>query len=95
MKVSVIGTVVVLDPQATETARRRSPDLVHAESVSEACTGADLVLVLTEWTQLRMMDPGVVASRVRRRNVIDGRNVLDVSQWRDAGWQLRALGRSA
>ena len=26
MKVSVIGTVVVLDPQATETARRCSPD---------------------------------------------------------------------
>jgi UDPglucose 6-dehydrogenase len=89
------GDVVVFDPQATETARRRSPDLVYAESLSEAYTGADLVLVLTEWPQFRMMDPGVVASRVRRRNVIDGRNVLDVSQWRDAGWQLRALGRSA
>jgi hypothetical protein len=31
---------------------------------------------------------------VRNRLVIDGRNALDVSAWRDANWQVIALGRN-
>jgi UDPglucose 6-dehydrogenase len=30
---------------------------------------------------------------VHRRNIVDGRNVLDPVQWRAAGWHYRALGR--
>ncbi len=89
------GDVVVFDPQATETARRRSPDLVYAESLGEAYAGADLVLVLTEWPEFTLMDPAVVGARVRRRKIIDGRNVLDLDAWRGSGWDLRALGRAA
>ena len=89
------GDVVVYDPQATETARRRSPDLVYAESLHEAVSGADLVMLLTEWPEFQMMDPDVVGDRVRQRKVVDGRNVLDMGEWRSAGWDLRALGRGA
>lgn len=87
--------VVVHDPAATQTAAARSPQLTYAATVDEACRGADLVLLLTEWTQFRALDPEVVAGWVRQRRVIDGRNVLDPEPWRDAGWDLRALGRPA
>jgi UDPglucose 6-dehydrogenase len=89
------GDVVVHDPQATEPARRRSPDLVYVDSLAEAYAGADLLLLLTEWSEFRVLDPAVVGSRVRQRKIVDGRNVLPVPEWERAGWQLRALGRGA
>ncbi|GAB3992381.1 UDP-glucose dehydrogenase family protein [Nocardioides marmoraquaticus] len=87
--------VVVFDPAARHTAAARSPQLSYADAVDEACQGADLVLLLTEWTEFRALDPQVVASWVRHRRVIDGRNVLDREVWGAADWELRALGRAA
>jgi UDPglucose 6-dehydrogenase len=81
------------DPQAMENARRAWPTLSYAESVSQACEGAHLILVLTEWPQFREMDPAALDEVVADRRVIDGRNCLDPELWRAAGWSYRALGR--
>ncbi|QNE44787.1 UDP-glucose/GDP-mannose dehydrogenase family protein [Frigoribacterium sp. NBH87] len=85
--------VTVFDPEATETARRVAPELRYAADVDEALTGADVVLVLTEWAQFRALDPASVAGLVRGRRIVDGRNVLDASTWRAAGFEFRGLGR--
>ena len=39
------------------------------------------------------MDPAVLSGAVRHRRIVDGRNALDPSRWRAAGWTYRALGR--
>ncbi|MFN8192836.1 MAG: UDP-glucose/GDP-mannose dehydrogenase family protein [Nocardioidaceae bacterium] len=85
--------VAVYDPQATETARRTFPTLDYASSAIEAATGADLVLHLTEWREFREVDLGAVSAVVRRRVLLDGRNVLDLEAWRAAGWTARGIGR--
>ena len=85
--------VVVTDPAAVENAARLWPDLSFAETAEEACTGADVVLLLTEWPQYTGLDPAELGALVRHRSIIDGRNVLDGARWRAAGWTLRALGR--
>ncbi|MEP6598376.1 MAG: UDP-glucose/GDP-mannose dehydrogenase family protein [Actinomycetota bacterium] len=85
--------VVVYDPHAIDNARRVHPELTYAESLEAAVSGAHLVLLLTEWDEFRTMDPRVVGDLVARRNLVDGRNVLDPLKWRDAGWHYRALGR--
>jgi len=85
--------VTVYDPAALANARRDYPALAYAESATEAATGADAVLHLTEWPEFREMDPAVLGAVVRRRNVVDGRNALDAERWRAAGWHYRALGR--
>ena len=87
------GEVFVYDPEATENARRRSPQLTYVDSATRAYRDADLVLVLTEWSEFLAMSPEVVAGQVRHRNVIDGRNVLAADEWRAAGWSYRGLGR--
>ena len=56
-------------------------------------TGADAVLVLTEWREFRELDPERVGELVARRVVLDGRNALDREAWQAAGWSYRALGR--
>ncbi|WP_402466824.1 UDP-glucose dehydrogenase family protein [Isoptericola aurantiacus] len=86
--------VVVHDPQAIDNARAKHPGLGYERDLDTALTGADVVLVLTEWRQYRELDPARVAARVARRNVLDGRNALDRSVWQGAGWTYRALGRA-
>ena len=85
--------VVVTDPQAIDNARLKWPDLKFAETAEEAATGADVVLLATEWAEYRELDPDVLATVVRKKRILDGRNVLDPEAWRDAGWTYRALGR--
>ncbi len=85
--------VVVTDPQALENARRAWPGLEFAATVEEAVTGADAVLVATEWSEYRALAPESIAGLVAGPRILDGRNVLDPARWRAAGWTYRALGR--
>jgi UDPglucose 6-dehydrogenase len=85
--------VVVTDPQAIENARLKWPDLTFTATAEEAATGADVVLLATEWAEYRKLDPVKLAGVVREKRILDGRNVLDPVAWRAAGWTYRGLGR--
>jgi UDPglucose 6-dehydrogenase len=85
--------VRVFDPRANSTARRVFPTLEYAESAVDACRGADLVLHLTEWPEFREVTPADLEGVVRRRQLFDGRNLLDADAWRSAGWTVRSIGR--
>ncbi|WP_372594795.1 UDP-glucose/GDP-mannose dehydrogenase family protein [Actinotalea sp.] len=85
--------VVVTDPEAMENAERAWPDLRFAESAEAAAAGAELVVLATEWTQYRELEPAHLGTLVAERRILDGRNALDPAAWRAAGWTYRALGR--
>ncbi|HEU4540858.1 MAG TPA: UDP-glucose/GDP-mannose dehydrogenase family protein [Jiangellaceae bacterium] len=85
--------VAVYDPQAIDNARKIFPTLEYTESVVEACRKADVVLHLTEWAEFREIDPAQLGQVVAQRNIVDGRNCLDVDAWRAAGWTYHGLGR--
>ena len=85
--------VRVHDPQAMDKARLSWPTLTYSDSVFDACAGAHVVLLLTEWQQFREVDPVRLAEVVRTPAIVDGRNCLDPVAWRAAGWNYRALGR--
>jgi UDPglucose 6-dehydrogenase len=87
------GVVTVTDPEAVANASRAFPELSFVTDTTEALTGADAVLLLTEWQEYRDLDPEVVGGLVAGRVLVDGRNVLDPHTWRSAGWTYRALGR--
>ncbi|NLF91152.1 MAG: UDP-glucose/GDP-mannose dehydrogenase family protein [Corynebacterium marinum] len=86
--------VSVFDPQAMDNARKVFPTLNYADSAEEALEGADVVVLATEWAQFRELDPVEVGGIVGRKVIIDGRNVLPVGKWQDAGWNIQALGRT-
>ncbi len=85
--------VTVHDPRAMDKARLSWPTLHYADNVVDACRGAHVVMLLTEWQQFRDLDPAVLGEVVASRAVVDGRNCLDPDRWRAAGWTYRALGR--
>jgi UDPglucose 6-dehydrogenase len=84
--------VAVHDPEAGHHLTHR-PDLHPAESVESACAAADLTMVLTEWPSFGRIDPVALGGVVGRRVVLDARLVIEPDRWRDAGWQVHALGR--
>jgi UDPglucose 6-dehydrogenase len=87
------ATVVVTDPKAIENGRRVWPDITFVPTAQDAAQGADVVLLLTEWSEYRDLDPREFGSLVAHRRMLDGRNALDPAAWRSAGWTYRALGR--
>ncbi|WP_423924215.1 UDP-glucose dehydrogenase family protein [Frigoribacterium sp. 2-23] len=84
--------VLVVDPEATQTAQRSFPTLSFADTVEEAVSDADVVLLLTEWPQFVAAEPRALAVLAGNPVVIDARNALDATVWSNAGWEVRALG---
>ena len=84
--------VTVYDPAALHNAREACPQLHYAESAVAAATGADLVLLLTDWPEFTVIDPADLGAVTRSRRIIDGRYVLNRETWRAAGWYYRASG---
>ncbi|KJF23449.1 UDP-glucose 6-dehydrogenase tuaD [Rhodococcus sp. AD45] len=87
------ANVTVYDPKAIENSRTIFPTLNYATSTSEACKRADVVLVATEWSEFAELQPSQLDSVVHGRMIVDGRNCLDPSLWRSAGWIYRGVGR--
>ena len=86
--------VTVHDPVSLIPLATRSPELYREEDLLKAATGADLVILGTEWKQYREIDPVEFGKVVATKTIIDGRNVLDVPKWQAAGWRVIALGRN-
>ena len=87
--------VTVTDPKAVNQAWRRYPRLRFEASTPRALEDAELVLLLTEWDEYRQLNPGIAGALVRRRVVLDARNVLDAASWQEEGWLVRGLGTPA
>ncbi|GLZ15532.1 UDP-glucose 6-dehydrogenase [Actinomadura sp. NBRC 104425] len=88
------GQVRVYDPAALDNARRAFPELRYGENAMDVARDADVVVLLTEWSEFREIDPDALAEVVAHRRIVDGRHALDAARWREAGWEYRALGRS-
>lgn len=88
------GAIVsVFDPKAMDNAQQLFPTLNYSLSTLEACKGADVVLILTEWDEFRKLRPEKLETVTRSKRIIDARNCLDPESWRAAGWEYRGLGR--
>ena len=88
------ASVRVYDPQGMDNAHKVFPTLDYAVSLEDALRGAELVILATEWQEFKEMDPQWAAELVDKQLLIDGRNVLNVTDWQNAGWKIQALGRS-
>ena len=85
--------VVVHDPKGLVNAERVYPHMRYEPDLAVALSGAELVVLGTEWREYRDLDPATLDGSVAGKHVIDARNALDPELWRNAGWSYRALGR--
>ncbi|MFI5040496.1 MAG: nucleotide sugar dehydrogenase [Acidimicrobiales bacterium] len=59
----------------------------------DACTGADLVALLTEWDELRWLDFDKVRDLLTHPVLVDCRNLLDPAAMRKRGFNYTGVGR--
>ncbi len=85
--------VRAFDPVAEEEARKLIPGVEFAADVQAAVSGADAVVLVTEWDEFRTLDWAELASLMRGKIVIDGRNALDPVAVRAAGLTYEGIGR--
>jgi UDPglucose 6-dehydrogenase len=69
------------------------PGMAIAEDIYSACADADVVVVLTEWDEFRLMDLERLAAVVSRRCVVDTRNVLDRAELSRLNFTYDGVGR--
>jgi len=87
------GAVVqAYDPQAMESARTNLPGVYFCEDPYRAATGADAILLLTEWEEFRKVDWSRLAELVERPLVVDGRNALSSDEIVAHGFQYVGVG---
>jgi UDPglucose 6-dehydrogenase len=86
--------VVGHDPAvAPDHAAQAIPGIRLYPTVEEAATGADAIVVGTDWPLYGEVDWDVIAPRMRGNLVFDGRNVLDRAAVVAAGLRYRGVGR--
>ena len=86
--------VVGYDPVAGKAAARLAPDIQSVFDPYEALRGTHAAVVVTEWEEVRGLDPKKIASLMRDpKLIVDGRNALDAVASREAGLLYRGFGR--
>ncbi len=86
--------VKVYDPVAMDECRRRIGDKVdYATDMYDAADGADALMLVTEWKELRMPNMETLQSKMAGRLILDGRNILDGEELRQAGFEYHCIGK--
>jgi UDPglucose 6-dehydrogenase len=81
------------DPAAMERCRILLPDIEYMEDAYEVASGADAVVLVTEWKEFRNLDLVRLKSSMKQPVVIDGRNIYDPAVMRGHGFTYRGIGR--
>ena len=86
--------VCVYDPEAMDNARMMLGDKVcYAKDVYEACEGACVVAILTEWEEFKQLDLSRLKSLMKRPRIVDLRNMLDRNKAEALGFEYECVGK--
>lgn len=79
------------DFEATENSRRELAnfsEIKFFDDVYEAMSGADLIVIATEWPKYRELD----FSKISARKIVDLRNLFDAKEMREKGFEYFYIG---
>ncbi|HOW97624.1 MAG TPA: UDP-glucose/GDP-mannose dehydrogenase family protein [Kiritimatiellia bacterium] len=81
------------DPVATDNFKALYPDLAYFTDIEACVRDADLVLILTEWSQIADFGLERLRSLMKCPVVVDGRNMFDPKEMRAKGFAYHCVGR--
>ena len=90
--------VRAFDPEALETTRALYPDhpgLVLCDERDDALTGADALIICTEWRQFKSPDFELMRSELSEHVIFDGRNIYDPARVKREGFVYYGIGLGA
>ncbi len=89
--------VTAYDPKAMDKARQLpiASQIKLANSALEAATGAEALIIATEWQDFASIDLAQLREVMHTPLIFDGRNLIDPVAAADFGFQYRGIGRGA
>ena len=85
--------VSAFDPVAREQAEKIFTGIEFAPNAEEAASGADALVIVTEWDEFRALDLEKIAESLRGKVLVDLRNVYDREEAEGAGLTYYGVGR--
>jgi UDPglucose 6-dehydrogenase len=85
--------VSAFDPEGMKEAAHLLKDVTFADGAYEAATGAEALVILTEWDQFRALDLPRLKGLMARPLLIDLRNVYRPHEARDDGFEYVGVGK--
>ena len=82
------------DPAGMEQAKPALPAIGYCGSAYEAATGAEALVIATEWDQFRALDLGRLKSVMARPVIVDLRNIYRADEMKRADFRYVAIGRA-
>jgi len=88
------ASIVAYDPVAMKEAKRVITEPIdYADDPMQALTGADALVIATEWKEFRSPDFQIMAQRLKSKRVFDGRNMYEPAVVKRAGLIYEGIGR--
>lgn len=81
------------DPIAVENAKRLLPTITLCKDAYDVVKDADAVVLMTEWNEFKELDLVKIKSAMKTPIFIDGRNVYEPEQMKQAGFTYSGVGR--
>ena len=82
------------DPVAEEKFKEFHPELDCVQDLYECAKDADLLLILTEWDDVKQVDLEKLKSVMSTPVIVDGRNIFNPEEIRAKGFTYHSVGRN-
>jgi UDPglucose 6-dehydrogenase len=86
--------VQAFDPEGTHEARQLLAGVEFKEDSYAAATGADVLVIITEWDQFRALDLDRVKLLMKAPVLVDLRNIYKPDDLRSRGFRYASIGRA-
>lgn len=88
------ANVKAYDPEAMDNVKGIFGDSIYfASDQYDALEDADALMIMTEWPIFRTPEFEKIASALSNKIIFDGRNLYDLSQMKEYGFQYHSIGR--
>jgi UDPglucose 6-dehydrogenase len=89
------ASIAAFDPEAMPNVKAQIGDkIAYASSQYEALSGADFLIIATEWSEFRTPDFERIEKEIKNKIIFDGRNLFEVSKMKELGYHYESIGRA-
>jgi UDPglucose 6-dehydrogenase len=92
MLIDAGATVQGFDPQAMPASQAEIPDLQLCTNPYDVATGADALLLATEWNEFKSLDFAKIKANMRGDVIVDGRNIWYRKNLHEMGFTYFGMG---
>lgn len=86
--------ISAFDPVAMDNVKKHLGDRInYAQNMYQAVSGAEALLIVTEWPEFAQADFEKTATKMAQKLVFDGRNLLDPKKLEALGFYYEGIGR--